>query len=491
MASVGNLFFRCFVWMAGLWLAAGVCFPLQGKEIPRIETAFPVSAEGARSEIFQTSEPSVRMPTNRILLIYDASNSMNARWQSASKMSISKRLIAGIIDSLDNVPGVQLALRVYGHQSPYPPLDCGDSRLEVPFASGNAKRILQVIRGLVPKGATPIAYSLQEAAKDFPPCEDCRNLIILITDGIEECGGDPCAASLFLQKKGIALKPFIIGIGEDFSHSFDCVGEYFDASDEKDFVRAFEIVISQALNSTTAQVNLLDEDGSPTVTNLNMTFYDHLSQEVLYNYVHTLNYFGRPDTLTLDPLHTYDLVVHTLPPLRLDSIVVRTGRHNLIALPASQGNLRVSMKGSRASVAENMPCVVRKPGSVEMVNVQYINSDCRYLAGRYDVDILTMPPVRLRQVEISANKTTTVELPMLGILVFKRTIDGYGTLYQIDSAGRQHLVHSFAENKKTETLYLMPGTYRVVNRSKYNLRTSATREKTFVLAPGATEEVSL
>ena len=430
-------------------------------------------------------------PLNRILLIYDASNSMNARWQSASKMAISKRLITEIIDSLATVPNVQLALRVYGHQKSYPPLDCGDSKLEVPFSFGNGKKITQVIRSLVPKGSTPIAYSLTEAAKDFPPCDNCRNLIILITDGIEECGGDPCAASRYLQRQGIALKPFIIGIGNDFTEEFRCVGEYFDASNEKDFVRAFEIVISQALNTTTAQVNLIDADGSPTVSNLNMTFYDHVSGKVIYNYVHTLNYYGNPDTLTLDPLHVYDVEVHTLPPSRLDSVVVHTGRHNTIALPAAQGNLVVSMKGSRASVTESTPCVIRKPGQTEIINVQYVNANNRYLVGNYDIDILTLPPVCLKNVNISPNKTSTVDLPMLGICVFRRNGGGYGTLYALDSAGHQQLIHSFGDNKTTETLYLRPGTYRIVNRSRYNLRSSATREKTFVLKPGATVEVSL
>lgn len=439
----------------------------------------------------QAQESVQGKPLNRILLIYDASNSMNARWQSASKMTISKRLIAEIVDSLSMVDNVQLALRVYGHQSHYPPLDCNDSKLEVPFAPNNGKRISHVIRTLVPKGATPIAYSLTEAAKDFPPCDNCRNLIILVTDGIEECGGDPCEASRYLQKQGIALKPFIIGIGKDFSHDFYCVGEYFDASNEEDFVRAFEVVISQALNSTTAQVNLLDADGLPTVSNLNMTFYDHVSGEVLYNYVHTLDYYGRPDTLTLDPLHVYDLQVNTFPPLRMDSIAVHTGRHNLMAMKAVQGNLVVSMKGSRASVAGTIPCVVRQPASTDIVNVQYVNTEARYLAGTYDVDILTVPPVKLKGVKIDADKTTTVELPMLGILAFNRGVEGYGSLYMLHEDGRQELVYSFDNKKKTETLYLRPGTYRAVNRSKYNLRTSATREKTFVLTPGGSVSVNL
>lgn len=429
-------------------------------------------------------------PMNRILIIYDASNSMNARWQGASKMSISKKLVADIIDSLATVENVQLALRVYGHQSQYPPLDCGDSRLEVPFAAGNGKKIAQVIRTLQSKGATPIAYSLREAAKDFPPCTHCRNLIILITDGIEECGEDPCEASAFLQEKGIALRPFIIGIGEDFSHDFGCVGEYFDASDEEEFVEAFEAVITQALNSTTAQVHLLDADGAPTVSNVNMTFYDHVSGKVVYNYVHALDYAGYPDTLSLDPMHVYDLVVHTRPALRLDSLVVRAGRHSQFALPAAQGDLLVRMKGARPPVALHTPCLLREPGKTDIVNVQYVNDKERYLCGKYDLEILTLPPLCLENVSIEPDKTTMVEVPLLGILVFRRSVEGYGSLYEVDSAGREVLVYRFDDAKRSETLYLRPGTYRVVNRSRYNQRSSATREKTFVLNPGATVEVA-
>jgi Ca-activated chloride channel family protein len=432
---------------------------------------------------------------NRILIIYDASNSMNARWQSDSKMTITKRLLMNMLDSLQGVPRLQMALRIYGHQSQYPPLDCSDTKLEVPFSSDNTnniKKIIHRIKTLVPKGATPIAYSLEQAAEDFPPCANCRNIIILITDGIEECSGDPCAASMYLQKKGISLKPFIIGVGDNFSNSFDCVGEYFDASKEQDFVNAFNVVISQALNSTTAQVNLLDKSGKPTETNINMTFYDHVSGQVAYNYVHTLNHWGIPDTVTLDPLRVYDLEVHTLPPVKKDSIVVQTGVHNIIAVNASQGQLQIKMNGSRVSMAkQQFPCIVRLAESNRILNVQYLNETKKYLTGLYDVEVLSLPRIVLPNVSIDERKTTTIEIPMPGIFVFQRTVEGFGTLYQIKSDGRQELVYSFEEQTKTETLYLQPGQYRIVNRSKYNMRSSATREKTFTIEQGQTVTVSI
>ena len=93
--------------------------------------------------------------------------------------------------------------------------DCDDTKLEVPFAQGNGEQIRNVLSNITPKGTTPIARSLEKAANDFPECANCRNVIILITDGIEACDEDPCAVSRALQQKGIILKPFVIGIGLD------------------------------------------------------------------------------------------------------------------------------------------------------------------------------------------------------------------------------------------------------------------------------------
>ena len=144
----------------------------------------------------QTAKPKYIPPETRILFIFDASQSMAGKWEKESKISIAQKVLIHIIDSLENLENVQMALRIYGHQSPVPPQDCGDTRLEVPFAKGNAPKIRQELRYVTPKGTTPIAYSLEKGGSDFPPeCDNCRNIIILITDGIEACDGDACAVS--------------------------------------------------------------------------------------------------------------------------------------------------------------------------------------------------------------------------------------------------------------------------------------------------------
>jgi Ca-activated chloride channel family protein len=79
--------------------------------------------------------------TTRILFIFDASNSMNGKWESDKKITIARRLLSELVDSLEKIEGTQLALRVYGHQFKVPPQVCTDSKLEVPFAWNNAPKI--------------------------------------------------------------------------------------------------------------------------------------------------------------------------------------------------------------------------------------------------------------------------------------------------------------------------------------------------------------
>ena len=92
---------------------------------------------------------------------------MYGRWQSDTKFNIASRLFSNILDSLKNIKNLELALRVYGHQKQFPPQDCNDTRLEVPFGKDNIARIKHVMKIITPKGTTPIAFSLQQAEHDF------------------------------------------------------------------------------------------------------------------------------------------------------------------------------------------------------------------------------------------------------------------------------------------------------------------------------------
>ena len=425
----------------------------------------------------------------RIEFLFDASQSMFGQWQSGAKIDVAKKLMLQLLDSLRYVENIELALRVYGHLKPYPPQDCDDSRLEVPFTRGNIPQIKQVLQKVIPKGTTPIARSLELCGNDFPQ-ESSRNIIILITDGIEECGGDPCAVSQALQKKGIFLKPFVIGLGLDVSlkKTFECVGRYFDATNESMFRDALNIVISQALNNTTMQVNLLDDEHRPTETNVNMTFYDRFTGQIKYNFIHTLNSKGNPDTLVIDPLPIYKIVVFTIPPVSKDSIILTPGKHTIVGIDAPQGDLLMKFDGP--AEYKKVQAIIRQHDKTNTLNIQDFNEEERYLVGKYDLEILTTPRIYLENIDIGQSKTTTLRIPRPGIVTLIANNQGFGSIYTEDDK-TQNWVYNMDDNLTKETIVLQPGRYKVVFRPKNSKETIYTIEKDFSVVSGESSIVIL
>jgi Ca-activated chloride channel family protein len=441
----------------------------------------------------QSREPETNEPLTRILFVFDGSQSMYGRWQSGTKIDIAQRLIGKMLDSLNSINDeqtFQLALRVYGHQKPVPPQDCNDTRLEVPFSFNNIGKIKRKLREIKPKGTTPIARSLSRSATDFPRCDNCRNVVILITDGVEACDGDPCAVSRQLQKKGIILKPFVIGIGldENFKETFACVGNYFDATDENTFENVLGIVISQALNNTTAQINLLDINIQPTETDVPITLYDRVSGEVKYSFVHTINYLGNPDTLTIDPLITYNMTVHTIPPVYVDSITLIPGKHTQIGASTPQGSLELKIPQSKGY--KNVQAIVRRAGEVRTLNVQDFNTEQKYLIGFYDLEILTLPRYIERNVEINQSTRTRIAVPPPGIVSISASSSGYGSIF-VERNNKLEWVIDLNPNQNRQSFALQPGDYRVVYRAKSSKQTVYSKSERFSISSGSSTIVKL
>ena len=428
----------------------------------------------------------------RILFIFDASNSMWGEWQSDKKIHIANKLLSKMIDSLESYPNVQLALRVYGHQYESKLNNCNDTKLEVPFAYHNHARIKQKLKTLYPKGTTPIAQSLKACEKDFPPMTtaQCRNVIVLITDGIEECAGDPCSISKDLQRKGIVLKPFIIGIGGSFEESLDCVGHYLDANNEEDFDNSLHIIIDQIFHPTSCQVSLLDKSDNPTETNVNMTFEDSYTHKIHYNYVHTMNPKGLPDTLYINPMPEYKITVHTNPPIQLDSVKLIPGRHNIIAIPAPQGSLSVKVITGSTDRYRQIPIIVRQHDSADIINIQYMDIVDKYLIGRYDLEILCLPRLYIKNIEINQSTTTQIKVPAPGTAIIQKNKLGNGSLYVMRDK-KMEWIYNLRDEDIQESILLQPGTYMIVFRGKEAKYTKQTVSKTFTIRSNMTSTVTL
>ncbi len=422
----------------------------------------------------------------RLLFIFDDSYSMYGTWNSGTKIDIAKKLMGEFLDSIKNTPNLEIALRCYGHQTSFrPKRNCEDSKLEVPFAPAhqNAKLIKDRIHRLEPTGTTPIAYSIGECAKDFSEKANVKNLVVLITDGIEECGGDPCAVSAELQKKNIFLRPFVIGVGLDikFADVFGCMGKFYDVSNEANFKNVLKLVLIEALTQTTVQVNLNDIHKKPTETNVTMTFYDEQQHKIKYNYLHTLNHRGNPDTLVLDPAYTYSIKVHTIPPVEKKNITIQKGRHNIIPIDCPQGFLNVLVDGT--NLYKNIPFIVRKAGDPNTIHVQEVGHPEKYLVGKYDLEILTLPRITVREAEIKQSSTNTIKIPAAGQVTFSKSAPGYGSIYQ-ENGKKLIWVSNLNEEQVNEIVYLQPGQYRAEYRVKTELEAERTVERRFTVEAG-------
>ncbi len=425
----------------------------------------------------------------RILFLLDGSGSMLANWDQGLRIEAAKEILGDLVDSLRVNPDVELALRVYGHQSAREKQDCKDTQLEIGFGEKNHDRIINRLPYIYPKGTTPLAYSLMQAASDFPMDENARNIIIIITDGLESCGGDPCAVSAELQRKQVFLRPFIIGLGMDerFRQEFDCLGKFLEAEDKNKLRKRVSQALKETLDTATVSIELLDAANNPVETNINVSFINQASDKVEFDFIHFLDNEGRPDTVVVDPVITYTLEANTKPPVRLQNVTLKGGSHNVIRIPVPQGDLDIAMANA-SNYEYPVEANIYKDG--QLVNRHRISGRQRYLAGEYEVEILTLP-VRRQKVKIIGNETQNIKLPSPGIVNLHFAARGIAFLYELHPNDSQTWIRDIDASKKNSTFALQPGRYKIIYRASNAMGSKYTMIKIFEITSGETLSIPL
>jgi hypothetical protein len=119
-------------------------------------------------------------------------------------MAVAQRAIKGVAGFIP--AQAQISLRLYGARSAASQKNCDDTHVGVPFgpAGASGAAIATAVDGAKAQGYTPIAYSLGQAANDFP-ADAKERVIVLVSDGKETCRGDPVIAARALAAKGITV----------------------------------------------------------------------------------------------------------------------------------------------------------------------------------------------------------------------------------------------------------------------------------------------
>jgi von Willebrand factor type A domain len=154
-------------------------------------------------------------PLDNIMILLDASYSMGEILPSNSvdlenKMLAAKRTVLDVLRTIP--PNVRVGLRVYGN-SANQFTSCRASTTLVPLGQDNRHLMSSKLIGLKPTGATPISYSIQRALDEDFRLVNGKRIIILISDGIETCGEDPCDLAVRMQKSGANIKINVVGLG--------------------------------------------------------------------------------------------------------------------------------------------------------------------------------------------------------------------------------------------------------------------------------------
>jgi len=138
-----------------------------------------------------------RVPPTRVIVMIDGSGSMAGRMGGRTKLDLAREAARGFVDGLP--PSVQTSLLVFGQQGdnsqPGKAKSCSAVDVLAPMAAdrGPLHTALGQVRAV---GWTPLAAGLDRAeallAASATPGEQ---VIYVVSDGEETCGGDPVAVA--------------------------------------------------------------------------------------------------------------------------------------------------------------------------------------------------------------------------------------------------------------------------------------------------------
>jgi hypothetical protein len=122
---------------------------------------------------------------------------MNEPVGDQTKMEAAHAALHGLIGVLPTDANLNVGLRAYSHRSAGAdkPTSCQDSELLVPAHGVDKDKLDAQVDSIAAVGEyTPMAYAVQQAAQEFPnAATGGRNVIVLVTDGKENCQADPAA----------------------------------------------------------------------------------------------------------------------------------------------------------------------------------------------------------------------------------------------------------------------------------------------------------
>ncbi|MCB1784198.1 MAG: VWA domain-containing protein, partial [Alphaproteobacteria bacterium] len=183
--------------------------------------------------------------TGEAILVLDGSGSMWGQIDGKAKITIAKDVLSDLLNDLPE--SRRLGLMAYGHRRKG---DCSDIE-EMAAVGADRRAIAEAVGKISPKGKTPMADSIKQAAEKLKYTEK-KATVILISDGIETCAPDPCGVATALEQSGVDFTAHVVGFdisGENDEAQLRCIaentgGKYVSASSAGELAQALKETVS-------------------------------------------------------------------------------------------------------------------------------------------------------------------------------------------------------------------------------------------------------
>lgn len=189
------------------------------------------AARGALALLMAAGLTATARAETNVIYILDASNSMWGQIDGTAKIETARGVMGDLLSETGD--GTTVGLMVYGHRTEG---QCDDIEMLSALGASTADELKARLAEIKPKGKTPIAGALTAAGEAFPT-NDANNNVVLISDGIETCSGDPCAVAEGLATAGVNTKIHAVGFDVDDAarEQLECIadkgnGAYYNAS---------------------------------------------------------------------------------------------------------------------------------------------------------------------------------------------------------------------------------------------------------------------
>lgn len=196
----------------------------------------PLTSTLAALALLGTTSVLAEPPT--VLFVLDGSGSMWGQIDGRPKIEIARTVMGELMTNLPEQ--TRTGLMSFGHNRRN---DCEDIELLAPVGS-NPPALVAALNRVTPMGRTPLTEAIRQATLNLRDREGNVS-VVMVSDGEETCGGDPCQAARIARESGVGLRIHVIGfdVTPQETEQLTCVaeaggGRYFQAASAQELTLA-------------------------------------------------------------------------------------------------------------------------------------------------------------------------------------------------------------------------------------------------------------